>query len=197
MRRLARVLLGAAFLTGSLMFGPTYSAEAKPSGLTVDVQRLPGDAQECARILAEHPELARREHGCWIEVTITTEALDEATAQPFGVGAVSAHHGSAAYVYFNTSIKYSGVFDVWHVTAASRWRANGWHVYPEWIDCSRFGGSFGYLVKVTWCGKGLAQSYPYTDYGANFTVTQGLFTWGKGMRQQVWANTYVCCNVAW
>jgi hypothetical protein len=115
---------------------------------------------------------------------------------PLGVGVASAHHGNAAFVYFPASIKYSGVFDVWHITAASRWRANGWHVYKEWIDCSRYGG-FGYEIRVTWCGQGLAQSYPYTDYGANFELKSGPFTWGKGMRQQVWANTVVCCAFGW
>lgn len=175
-------------MSATLFIGPTYAAEA---GAGASVERIPGDRAECARLLAKYPELADREHGCWIEITTAKEQAQAA----FGVATAAAYHGGA-YINGSTYVTMAGIFNVWSVTASFGYRYNGYHVYKRWVDCSNFFG-WGYEVIVTWCGQGLAQSYPYTDYGANFTLKSGPFTWGKGMREQVWANGNVCCRSSW
>ncbi len=195
MARSIRILVSVSILTMGLLVGPTYAADVGQPSPGSEVVRIPEDPQVCARMLKQNPEFANSDHGCWIEIEITTEL--EQAATPFGVGRASAHHGTAAYLYFNTTLRSSGPFSAWYVNGSSRWKYNGFHILPVWIDCSSFGAVWPYTISVTWCGKGLAQSYPYTDWGFNYTLGGPGWTVGHGARQQVWANGGVCCNSGW
>jgi hypothetical protein len=101
-----------------------------------------------------------------------------------------------SYIYGDTFVKLSGAFGVWWDQAHATYKYNGYHVYTTSVTCTYF-ASLGYAVKQTWCGQGLSQSYPYTDYGGNFELTNGPWEWAKGMRQQIWADGDICCESSW
>lgn len=186
LRRTASAVTVAIFIALVPLMTPS-GAQARTSEPDIShVKKVPVDPEECAQMLRLTPAIAGSDHGCWIEIRTGPRSV-----------ARTVDSTAATYLYLNTSVTMTGPFDIWGVTANSKWRYNGLHIYPVFVDCSNHWAAWPYTIDVTWCGRGLSQSYPYTDYGANADVESYHFTFGHGMRQQVWANGNVCCESVW